>query len=75
MAKKKDAPYQTSGQTKRVVLLGDGEWCYLFDHEGKTRHYAKKDLPAIREYIETSPASETFKNRLIEEFRYKGWEV
>lgn len=56
MGKGRRAARQTQGKqpaadSRRIVLLGGGEWAYVFDAEFKT-HHVKVDSQEFRDLVE-----------------------
>jgi len=50
--KKKDAPFQPSGETRRVQSLGGGTYVRIFDHLGKSHHLPTSGLVALAALLE-----------------------
>lgn len=69
--KKKDAPFQPSGETRRIIPLGGGTHAYLFDHLGKT-HRCKVDSPEFSELCRSVDAE--LNGRISKELAELGWD-
>lgn len=64
--KKKEAPFQPSGEVKRLVLCDKGNWAYLFDLRGRTHHLKTTDESFFDIAIEINEASN---GRVIKELQ------
>lgn len=53
--RKKEMPYQPSGEVHRIVSLNKGTWAYVFDHQGK-KHHVKRSSPAMVEVCRETDA-------------------
>lgn len=69
--KKKDAPFQPSGETKRIISLGGGTHAYLFDHLGKTHHCKVDSAEFTSLCIEVNTA---MNGRIAAELADLGWD-
>jgi len=68
--KVKQAEYQPSGEVKRVIPLGDNNWAYLVNHEGKTMHFNRLDALFIEECIKTD---EKMSGKVVRDLDALGW--
>ena len=68
--KKKDAPFQASGETRRIISLGGGTYAYVFDHLGKT-HRCKVDSDQFVELCNLVDGE--MKGRITAELTTLGW--
>ena len=65
MARKmKDAPYQPSGEVKRITSLGNGSWAYLFNQHGKTLHMKRSSDEFV---LACKDANEALSGRIVRE--------
>jgi hypothetical protein len=55
--KKKEAPFQPSGEVSRLVLCDKGNWAYLFDLRGRTHHLKTTDETFFNIAFELNEAS------------------
>ena len=69
--RKKEGAFQPSGETQRVVSLGQGTWAYLFDEAGK-KHHVKRTSDRIIEVA--SKADVPLGGRIRAELVEMGWD-
>jgi hypothetical protein len=60
----KDAPYQPSGEVKRITSLGNGSWAYLFNQHGKTLHMKRSSDEFV---LACKDANEALSGRIVRE--------
>lgn len=68
--KKKDAPFQPSGDTVRIISLANGTWAYLFNHLGKTYHLPRNSAEFANACRETD---EAMNGKITLELKALGW--
>jgi hypothetical protein len=67
---KKQAPFQPSGETTRVVSLGKGTWAYVFDAKGKTHHIKRDSEEMVSVCAEND---ETLGGKITRDLEKLGW--
>jgi hypothetical protein len=66
----KDAPYQPSGEVRRIISLDNGSWAYLFTQHGKTLHIRRDS----EEFVTAcKSANEALNGRIIKELELLEW--
>ena len=68
--KEKVGSFQPSGEVKRIVPLGDGEWAYLFDAKGKTHHLKRDSEEFVARCIENEAV---LPGKYLEPLNRLGW--
>ena len=68
---KKEAGFQPSGETTRVLSLGGGTWAYVFDAKGKTHHVKRESEQMISICVEND---ETLNGKIRRDLQKLGWE-
>lgn len=68
---KKQAPFQPSGETTRVVSLGNETWAYVFDAKGKTHHIKRDSDEMISLCVEND---EALGGKITRDLQKLGWE-
>ena len=68
--KVKQAEFQPSGEVKRIIPLGDNNWAYLVNHEGKTMHFNRLDPLFVQECIKTN---EKMSGKVVRDLDALGW--
>lgn len=69
--KKKEAPFQASGETNRIVSLGQGTWAYIFDETGR-KHHVKRTSPLMVDVCKR--VDEAMNGRIRRELEVLGWQ-
>jgi hypothetical protein len=66
----KDAPYQPSGEVRRIIPLANGSWAYLFNQHGKTLHMKR----STDEFASAcKDADDALNGRIIRELESLNW--
>ena len=68
--KKKEQPFQPSGDTTRIISLGNATWAYLFNHLGKTLHLPRNSEEFTSACKETD---EAMNGKITAELKTLGW--
>jgi|JI9StandDraft_2_1071091.scaffolds.fasta_scaffold201170_2 hypothetical protein len=69
--KKKEAPFQPSGETHRIISLGQGTWAYIFDQNGR-KHHVKRTSPLMVKVCKE--VDEAMNGRIRAELKELGWD-
>ena len=66
----KPEQYQYSSEVKRVIPLGGGEYCYISDENGKSKHYKRGSDEYINEIMRLDPI---MNGKITKELEDLGW--